>query len=115
MLEEGMPLVSDSDGPNLEPMVPLRDIGTAVLRKTEHGYKVDPSEAISVMDGVRMFTINAAYMEFEEEIKGSIEPWKLADLTVLDRDPFCVQPEKIKDIRVSMTIIDRESRHIKSD
>jgi len=115
MLEEGMLLVRGSDGPNLEPVAPLRDIGTAVHRTTEHGYKIDPQEAISVMDAIRMFTINAAYTEFEEEIKGSIEPGKLADLTILDGDPFCVPPVKIKEINVDMTIIDGEIRYTRNN
>jgi predicted amidohydrolase YtcJ len=106
MLKEGMLLVSGSDGPNLEPAAPLRDVGTAVLRRTELGVEMNPSEAITVIEALRMFTINAAYIEFEEEVKGSIEPGKLADMTVLDRDPLTVPPEEIKSIRVDMTIID---------
>jgi len=108
MHEEGLLLVSGSDGPNLEPADPLRDIGTAVLRRTEHGLEVNPSDAIPVGEAIRMFTINAAYTEFEEDAKGSIEPGKLADLVVLERDPLSVQPKEIKDIGVVMTIIDGE-------
>jgi len=108
MLKEGLLLVSGSDGPNLEPADPLRDIGTAVLRRTEHGLEVNPSETIPVEEALRMFTINAAYTEFEEANKGSIEPGKLADLVVLERDPLSVKPEEIKDIGVVMTIIDGE-------
>jgi len=108
MHEEGLLLVSGSDGPNLEPADPLRDIGTAVHRRSEHGLEVNPSEAIPVEEAIRMFTINAAYTEFEEDAKGSIEPGKLADLVVLERDPLSVRPEDIKDIGVVMTIIDGE-------
>ena len=115
MLDEGMLLVSGSDGPNLEPAAPLRDVGTAVLRRTEHGVEMDPSEAITVMEALRMFTINAAYIEFEEGIKGSIEAGKLADLAVLDRDPLTVPPEEIKDIKVDMTIIDGKIAYTRYD
>jgi predicted amidohydrolase YtcJ len=102
MLEEGMMLVSGSEGV----LTPLKDIETAVLRKTELGVVMDPSEAITVMDGIRMFTINAAYIEFEEDIKGSIEVGKLADLVVLQEDPLNVPPERIEEIKVDITVID---------
>jgi predicted amidohydrolase YtcJ len=106
MLKEGMLLVSGTDGPGLEPCDAIRDIGTAILRKTEKGVKLDPAEAITVMDGIRMFTINQAYVAFEEEIKGSIEPNKLADLIVLAEDPLTTPPEQLKDIKVDITILD---------
>ncbi|MCZ2809666.1 MAG: amidohydrolase [Candidatus Bathyarchaeota archaeon] len=106
MLKEGMLLVSGTDGPGLEPCDALRDIGTAILRKTEKGVELDPTEAITVMDGIRMFTINQAYIAFEEKIKGSIEPNKLADLVVLAEDPLTTQPEQLKDIQVDVTILD---------
>jgi predicted amidohydrolase YtcJ len=108
MKEEGMMLTSGSDGPNLEPAAPLRDVGTAVVRKTELGVDMDSSEAVSVMDAIRMFTINAAYLEFEEGEKGSIEPGKIADMAVLSEDPLTVSHEMLKEIKVDMTIIDRK-------
>jgi predicted amidohydrolase YtcJ len=53
-----------------------------------------------------MFTINQAYIAFEEKIKGSIEPNKLADLVILAEDPLTTQPEQLKDIQVDVTILD---------
>ena len=52
-----------------------------------------------------MYTINASYASFEEDIKGSITPGKLADLVLLSGDPTNLPPEQIKDINVEMTII----------
>ena len=52
-----------------------------------------------------MNTINAAFASFEEGIKGSIAPGKLADMVVLSDDPIKSPPEQIKDTRVEMTII----------
>ena len=53
-----------------------------------------------------MYTINAAYASFEEDIKGSITAGKLADMVVLSDDPLKSPPEQVKEIRVEMTIID---------
>jgi hypothetical protein len=55
-----------------------------------------------------MYTINAAFAGREEEIKGSIEPGKTADLTVLSQDPYNTEPSNIKNISVEMTIVDGE-------
>jgi hypothetical protein len=55
-----------------------------------------------------MYTTNAAFASNEETIKGSIEPGKLADLTVLSQDPYYIEPESIRNINVEMTIIDGE-------
>jgi predicted amidohydrolase YtcJ len=103
MLEEGFLLVSGSDGPDLEPADPLRDIGTAMNRRTENGIEMSPEEAIGFLEGLRMFTYNAAYLASEERIKGSIEEGKLADLVVLNKDPL---KEGIEDLMVDYTILD---------
>ena len=64
-----------------------------------------PDLALSVEDAVRLFTINGAYQERKEHIRGSIEIGKVADLQVLDRDIFEVDPEEIGDIKVVMTMV----------
>ena len=64
-----------------------------------------PEEAISVMDAIRVYTINGAYLSKEEGIKGSIEAGKLADMIVLERDILTMPPEEIKDLKVSTTIV----------
>ena len=106
LLESGIPITSGSDGPGYWPTDPLRDMGTSVSRQIWSGATIGADQAISAVDALRMFTINAAYNSFDERIKGSIEPGKLADLVVLAQDPFTIAPERIKDIPVDMTIVD---------
>ncbi|MBI2371173.1 MAG: amidohydrolase [Deltaproteobacteria bacterium] len=106
LLGAGFPLTSGSDAPGYWPVDVLRDIGAAVARRTWMGQTLAPGEALSIRDAIRMYTVNAAYAGFEERIKGSVEPGKLADLAVLAEDPFAVPPEKLKEIPVDLTIVD---------
>jgi len=83
---------------------PLLQIYGAVSRKTRTGLVVGPDEAIDVMEALRVYTYNGAYLEKEEHMKGSIEEGKLADMVILDKDILSVNPEEIKDIKVLKTI-----------
>jgi hypothetical protein len=71
----------------------------ALLNHSNEEQHIDLHEAIEI------FTVNNAKIGFEEDIKGSIEPGKLADFTVLSEDPYHVPYENIKDIKVEMTIV----------
>ena len=53
---------------------------------------------------IRGYTINGAYAEFAERVKGSLEVGKMADIVVLDRDLFSIPPEELLDTKVRMTI-----------
>ena len=83
-------------------------IYAAVTRQAESGQQLLPEECISASQALAMYTINAAYASFEEGIKGSITPGKLADLVLLSDDPTRVPPEQIKEVKVEMTIIGGE-------
>lgn len=104
MLEMGIIAAGNSDYP-VSDGNPMVQIYEAVTRRARTGQAIGPEEAIDVMNAIRLYTWNGAYLGREEGIKGSIEPGKLADLVVLDRDILTVLPEEIKDIKVSMTII----------
>ena len=79
-----------------------------VTRKCYTGEVVGAEEAIPVKEALRLYTVNGAYASFEEKSKGSIEPGKLADMVVLDRDIFNIPAEEIKDIQVEITIVGGE-------
>jgi len=103
-LESGVVVAAASDAP-VVPVNPLAGIYGAVTRKAESGQVLLPEEAVSPGQALAMYTVNAAYASFEEDIKGSITPGKLADMVVLSGDPTRVPPERIMDIKVEMTII----------
>jgi predicted amidohydrolase YtcJ len=94
---------------------PLFSIARAVHRDTKYGAIVQPQEAISVMDGIRMFTIWSAYANFLDTKLGSIEVGKLADFVVLDSDPLTAPKERLSDIPVDMTVLDGRIAYQRSD
>jgi predicted amidohydrolase YtcJ len=64
-----------------------------------------PDERIDLRDAIAAFTINAAYVNFHDDRTGSIEPGKLADLVVLDRNLFAIDPNQISDAKVLLTLL----------
>ncbi|MHB8580469.1 MAG: amidohydrolase [Ignavibacteriaceae bacterium] len=109
-LEEGIKLCFGSDW-TVAPINPLLGIYSAVTRKTAGGKYQNgwiPEEKISVEDSIKCYTINGAFASFEENIKGSIQTGKLADMVVLSEDILTIEPDKLKDVQVDMTIFDGE-------
>lgn len=108
LLDTGAILAFGSDWP-VAPMVPIQGIYGAVTRRTLDGKHPNgwvPEQKITVEEAVRAYTMGAAYASFEDGIKGSIEPGKLADLVVLSDDIFTIDPTRICDTRVLATILD---------
>jgi predicted amidohydrolase YtcJ len=103
-LEKGVIVAGSSDTP-VAPGSPLTGIYGAVTRRAETGQVLLPEERIDANQALALYTVNAAHASFEESIKGTITPGKLADLVVLNKDPTRVPAEEIKDIKVVMTII----------
>jgi len=102
---QGIKVAASSDSP-MVPCSPLAGIYAAVTRKVKTGQALAPQEGLSPLEALRMYTIQAAYVSFEETAKGTISPGKLADLVVLSADPTQVAPEEVKEIKVMLTIID---------
>jgi predicted amidohydrolase YtcJ len=99
LLKEGVKVAGGSDCP-MEPLNPLLGMQEAVLRENFS------EQRLSVEEALCMYTVDAAYSSSEENVKGSIEDGKLADLTILSNDPMVVPTNEIKDINIEMTIID---------
>jgi hypothetical protein len=77
---------------------------TAVNRISRTGEVIGPGQRVTPLEGLQAMTINVARQYGEQDSKGSLEPGKLADLVILDRNPLEVEPMSIKDIRVVETI-----------
>jgi predicted amidohydrolase YtcJ len=107
LMKNGVKVVGSSDCP-IVPANPLIGIYSTTSRMTETGEFVLPEERISPLEALRMYTYEAARTTFEETIKGSISPGKLADIVVLNGDPTKLPINEIKDIKVEMTILDGE-------
>ncbi len=90
----------------VNPYNPFLGMWTAVTRKMKNGAVLHPEERISREEALKMYTIWAAYLQFDEEKKGSIEPGKLADLVVIDRDYMTCPEDEIKALEPVATIID---------
>jgi predicted amidohydrolase YtcJ len=106
-LENNVPICFGSDW-FVAPLSPLWGIYAAVTRATLDGKRPGgwvPEQKISVAQAIHAYTMGNAYAAFEENLKGSLAPGKLADLTVLSANLFEVAPEKIKDVAVEMTIL----------
>jgi predicted amidohydrolase YtcJ len=108
LLDSGATLAFGSDW-DVAPMVPLMGIYAAATRRTLDGKHPEgwiPEQKISVAEAIRAYTMGSAYAAFNEKIKGSIEPGKLADLVVISDDILSIPPAGIEKARVEMTIFD---------
>lgn len=99
MLENQLTVCAGSDAP-IEPPDPILGIYSAVNR-----LGVAPDEAVSIEEAIKMYTVHAAYAAFEEDLKGTIEAGKLADLVVLSEDPLKMQSAQLRDLKVEMTMV----------
>lgn len=85
------------------PIGPMVGLYAAVTRKGLSGRVFAKDEALTVMEALQGYTLYGAYLSFEEDRKGSIEPGKLADMIVLDQDILSIDPAHIMDIKVEQT------------
>jgi predicted amidohydrolase YtcJ len=103
-LKAGVKVAGSSDHPaGLYP--PLLGVQSMVTRRTASGQVIGPAERISLEEAFRMYTVYAAHASGEEHLKGQLSPGFLADLVVLDQDPWKTPPEEISQIGVRLTMV----------
>jgi predicted amidohydrolase YtcJ len=100
----GIAAAGSSDAPVItaNPLIGMRD---AVLRRTANGRVLGPRERLSAQDALGLYTRGAAFAMHREDEIGSLEPGKLADFVVLDKNPLDTDVEQIGDIQVLATVI----------
>ena len=107
LLRSGAKIINGTDSP-VEPLDPIPCFYASVTRKTlkgepEGGY--EPGEKMTRIQALRSYTIDAAFGAFEEKIKGSVEPGKLADFTIFSKDLMTIPEDSILQAKVAMTIV----------
>ena len=106
--DAGAVIVSGSDWP-VSTANPFHAIVVAVLRKDQSnssGRALLPEQSLEVDDMMRALTVNGAKLMHQEDIRGTIEVGKLAELVLLDKDPYSVDPHDLSEIRVNLTVFD---------
>ena len=110
VLDAGSIIIGGSDAP-VEKVNPFHGLYAGVTRMTRAGEPEGgwyPEQKVTQEEALRAFTIWAAYGQFEEDLKGSLEPGKLADFIIIDRDYMTCPEADIKDIQVLATYVGNE-------
>lgn len=112
LLEDGAVLAFGTDYP-VVPFNPMDTIYAAVTRTNIEGQEIEinPWEKISLAEALRAYTYGSAYCVNQEQLLGSIEEGKLADIVVLDRNLFTVDPKEILETKVILTMMDGNIVH----
>ncbi|MEM8712314.1 MAG: amidohydrolase [Planctomycetota bacterium] len=107
LLDAGAVVTNGTDAP-VEDLDPIASFYATVTRKLSDGSAFYPEQAMTRMEALRSYTLSGAYSAFEEDIKGSLEPGKLADVVVLSRDILSCDEDEILGTRVDMTVVGGE-------
>ncbi len=110
LIDSGAVVTNGTDAP-VEDVDPLPSYYASVARKMTNGEYFHPEQAMTRMEALRSYTIDNAYAAFEEHLKGSITPGKLADITVLSKNILTIPEEEILTARVDHTIVGGEVRY----
>ncbi len=103
-LDAGIRVAPGSDYPP-GPFEPMMALQSSVTRTDSNGNVWGLSQRITIEEAIRIATLHGAYASYEEHLKGSIEPGKLADLVVLGRDPLREEPSSLVSIPVERTMV----------
>lgn len=102
--DAGVVVTNGTDAP-VEDVSALESYYATVSRRMNNGEVFYPEQSLSRLDALKSYTLNNAYAAFEEEIKGSLEVGKLADITVLSRDIMTIPEEEILETEILYTIV----------
>ena len=112
LINQGVTIVNGTDVP-VEDISPIKNFYASVTRtRTDNGMTFFVENRMTRDQALKSYTINAAYGAFEEDIKGSLEPGKLADIILLDRNLAVCKEEHILGTRILMTMVGGEVKHL---
>jgi len=104
-IDQGITVAAGTDSP-VTPYMPFPSLWASIARRTEvKGTQMGTEQCVTREEAIRMYTINGAYMTFEEDAKGNLEPGKLADMVILDRDVLTCPVDDILDTKVLRTFL----------
>ena len=110
LMKSGAVVTNGTDAP-VEDVDPIASYYATVSRMTNQGWKFYPEQAMSRVEALQSYTINGAYAAFEEDIKGTLTPGKLADITVLSKDILTIPEDEILTTEVVYTIVGGEIKY----
>jgi hypothetical protein len=104
-LNIGIPLALSSDAPSLPWIQPQATLAGAMSRLTWTNKVFGGDQAMTIKEAMRAHTIGAAYASFDEDITGSLEPGKMADVVVWTQDPYALKWQQIFEMTVDLTMV----------
>jgi len=110
-LEAGVPVALGSDSPTTPWLTPQITLFGAVTRITFSNQFYEPEQSMTIQEALRAHTMGSAYAGFEEDVKGSVEVGKLADLAVWSEDPYTAPLNRLWQIPIAITLIGGEIVH----
>lgn len=114
LLETGAVIGNGTDVP-VEPIDPIASFTASVTRITNTGEPFYPEHIMTREEALQSYTINNAYAAFEEDIKGSLTPGKLADLVVLSQDILTVADAELPQTKIDYTLVGGEIKYARAD
>jgi hypothetical protein len=114
LMKSGAIIANGTDAP-VEDVNPIVSFHSSVSRRTNTGDIFYPDQRMTREEALRSYTLNNAYAAFEEDVKGSITPGKLADIVVLSKDIMLVPEEEIPTAQVDVTIVGGEVRYRRAE
>ena len=104
-IDHGIMVAAGTDSP-VTPYPPFPSLWASIARRTEvKGTQMGTEQCVTREEAIRMYTVNGAYLTFEEDSKGSLEPGKIADMVILDRDIMTCPVDDIRDTKVLQTFL----------
>ena len=111
LLDAGTLIANGSDAP-VEELDPLAGIAAAVRRSLDDRPAWRPEQTLTAREALVASTLGPAWLEGQEQRRGTLLPGRLADLVVLDRDPFTCPPEELGEVAVLATMVSGRWTHI---